>query len=150
MTPTSPITGPRLDSDSDLVPPLGKASSAASNPCTFFFLTFVSVCWLLRPNRNNDLLSSFSIPSARAIMLYCLFYSNGSCGRRVCRYRFFLLMAAGAAVWLERLGEERAKAVRCLSAVLAVYAVAHVLFTSDLVYAGFLFRVRECWQRAHH
>lgn len=136
--PDITYTGPRLDSRFRLVPPLGKASSAASNPLHFLLFTFVSVCWLLRPNRNNDLLFKFFIPSAAGIMLYCLLFKWQLWAARL-QIPLFLLMAAGAAVWLERLGEERAKAVRCLSAVLAVYAVAHVLLRPTWYMPAFLF-----------
>lgn len=135
--PDITYTGPLLSSSFRLVPPLGKASSAASNPLHFVIFTLAALCWLFRPGRYGDLLLKAFAPVAAGALMYCALFKWQLWAARL-QIPLFLLMAAGAAVWLERLGS-KAKAARCVSAGLTAYAIAHVLLRPTWYMPAFLF-----------
>ncbi len=135
--PDITYTGPLLASGFRLVPPLGKASLAASNPLHFLLFTLAAVCWIFRPGRYGDLLLRACVPAAAGALLYCALFKWQLWAARL-QIPLFLLMAAGAAVWMEGFGA-RAKAARCVSAFLTAYAVAHVLLRPTWYMPAFLF-----------
>ncbi len=126
-----------LDSSFRLVPPLGKASSAASNPFHFWLFAMAILCWLSRARRYSCLLSKCCVPVVTGALLYCALFKWQLWAARL-QIPLFLLMAAGVAVWLEGLGS-RSKVARYVSAALTVYALAHTVLRPTWYMPAFLF-----------
>jgi len=120
-----------------MITPLGRATAWASNPVHFVLFVLIGAVWLFRWNRNADLQMLVGIPVLAGALLYCMLFKWQPWAARL-QIPLFLLMGAGAGVWLERCDGNRLFQHGILIVVMG-YAVLHALLRPTWYLPAFLY-----------